>query len=85
MKNNIVNEAKQLFEDRISLLQLTPTEKTLIEHIRMLHGTMESTKEFTPGNMQKYIERVIELSKQIIDVVLTINPKQDLDSRDWDD
>ena len=70
--SELKNQVRKICEARMEQIQITDTEKQLIQHIRGLQRTLEVSKHYVPDQVKKLIDKHIGISKEVVDLTLGI-------------
>ena len=70
--SELKNEVRRICEARMEQIKINDSEKDLIQHIRILQGTLELMKHYAPNEVKNLIDQHIEISKDVVNITLGI-------------
>ena len=70
--SELKNQVRKICEARMEQVQISDREADLIQHIRGLQATLELLKELHSEQVKQSIDRLVELSKDVVNITLGI-------------
>lgn len=71
-EERLIREAEGICRERMRQVNISDREQLMLTHIRQLQYAIEKTAPLVPEEVQTYYRRVIEKSKEFVDIALGI-------------